>query len=297
MDGSTATAPVAERSPAYLRYGPDQPTSPVIISVPHAGRIYPPALIAKLAVNAADLRRLEDRLADRLADGLVASGHAVLIASAPRALIDLNRDERDIDADHVRDCPRDKVASPPSGKVRGGLGLFPRSLPTCGPLWRGPIAWAEAYHRIETFHRPYHDRLARMLANARSRFGQAILLDLHSMPPLLARGAWRRPSVVLGDRFGRSAHGRLSAVVVAYLESRGLVVAQNNPYSGRHVLDRHGSPDDGIHAIQCEIDRSLYLDRAMAGPGPGLKFAQNVVAGLVGVLEDEIVGPWRQAAE
>jgi N-formylglutamate amidohydrolase len=182
------------------------------------------------------------------------------------------------------------MALHPGAKSRAGLGLLPRRLSAAGELWRGRVTWAEAEARIADYHRPYHAALTTMVARAKAVFGQVLLIDLHSMPPLMAGTVYgpRPPQIVLGDRFGRSASARLTGAATAVFESPGLAVTQNHPYSGNHLLDRHGAPARGIHALQIEIDRRLYLDGALDAPGNGLESMQAHLAELAATLADEL---------
>ncbi|MCF8707036.1 N-formylglutamate amidohydrolase [Rhizorhapis sp. SPR117] len=292
-------APIAPvyACPAYYRYGPELPQSPIIVSVPHAGRHYPANVLSHARVDRDGLERLEDRLADLLVHKLIAAGQCVFIARQARAVIDLNRAENEIDAAMMAaSSSRRSVLA--SAKVRGGLGLVPRRLSALGDLWNGPLGWDELDRRISEYHRPYHQVLHDALHMARDRFGHAILLDIHSMPPLLAANGAPSPRIIFGDRFGRSASGRLLALAVEISRAHGLIAAQNHPYPGNYLLERHGNPAHNIHAIQCEIDRSLYLDAAFRWPTPDLSRIQRVVMDLAEGLAGELPqGDYAQAAE
>lgn len=278
----------AESTAAFDRHGPEIPVHPVILSIPHAGRSYDPDLLAAARVRPEVLRRLEDRWADLLAAMLIERGYSVLVARAPRAMIDLNRHEREIDPGMVKGLPRE-TALRTSHKLRGGLGLIPRRLPGVAELWRTPLPWEEVERRIETVHRPYHRALDALLNAARETHGHAILVDLHSMPPLPPPGAGQMtPALVLGDRFGRSASGRLMALADDVAAGLGFVVAQNHPYAGDHMIERHGRPDHAIHAMQVEVDRAFYLDMGLDAPGPGLARMQGLVSAMVEALANEL---------
>lgn len=283
----SAPRPPAETSSAFYRYGADAPVSPVVVSIPHAGREYSAELLRGARVRPDVLRRLEDRGADLIAHALIAAGHAVLVARMPRAMIDLNRHEREVDPAMVSGLPhRQPLQS--SGKMRGGLGLIPRRLLGVGDLWLHLLPWDAVRERVERYHRPYHAALAAMMARARAAFGHAILIDLHSMPPLAAPvGGGEGAGIVLGDRFGRSASPRLMQIAADVAEGRGIVTARNTPYAGDHLLERHGRPEVGMHALQVEIDRRLYLDPALERPGPGLAAMQRLLGDLVAALERE----------
>ena len=283
----SAPRPPAHSTPAYHLYGPDRPIAPVVLSVPHAGRDYDDALLRAARVGPEMLQRLEDRWADLLADPLIERGHCVLVARAPRAKIDLNRHEREIDPTMVTALPRD-LPLQASAKLRGGLGLLPRRLPGAYELWQRPIGWDEVRRRIEMIHRPYHAMLGQMMRAAREVHGHAVLIDLHSMPPLPPPAAGQEaPQVVLGDRFGRAASARLMTLAADVLAGHGIRTAQNHPYAGDHMVERHGRPADDLYALQVEVDRSLYLDDALDQPGPGLARLQTAIAALVEAIACE----------
>ncbi|MDB5695337.1 MAG: N-formylglutamate amidohydrolase [Sphingomonas bacterium] len=278
-------------STGFEIWGADPPASPVMISVAHAGRDYPVALRAALRAPLAACVGLEDRHIDAVA--LAARGaETTLIQRRARAWIDLNRGE------HERDPQVDEGAPPlPPGttKVSSGLGLVPRRVAPAGELWRRRWSDAEVRTRLDTDHRPFHQALADRLTAVRRRWGVAVLLDVHSMPPLTGAAAGTR--VVLGDRFGRASAARFVARVEAVASAAGLPAALNTPYAGGHILDRHGQPSAGVHAIQLELDRSLYLDRALDRPGPGLARIAAMVRQMLAALADEAVGAMPLAAE
>ena len=167
--------------------------------------------------------------------------------------------------------------------LRSGLGLVPRRAARANDLWKRRFSDAEVTERITADYRPYHAAVAAALAAARTRFGVAVLLDLHSMPPLDA-GA----RVVIGDRFGRSAAARFVAAIESEVGDRKL--ALNAPYAGGHILDRHGDPAGGIHAVQLEIDRTLYLDFVLDRPGNGFAATVAMLKRMIAALADEALG-------
>ena len=278
-------------TPSFTRHGPQEPLSPVVLSVPHAGRDYPLPLRAALRVPLEAIRGLEDRHADALALG--ARGHETLfVAERARAWIDLNR------AEHERDPRLDDGAyahgAPLSAKLRSGLGLVPRRAGNSGDIWRRRLGADEVAARIRADHRPYHQALSAALASARARFGVAVLLDVHSMPPLGDSAVM--PRLVLGDRFGKSAAARFIGRIEGVARAHGVATAANAPYSGGHILERHAEPRRGIHAIQLEFDRLLYLDAALEAPGAGLPAAVQLLRAIIDALADEAL-PGAIAAE
>ncbi len=269
----------------YDGYALDDPDSPVVLSVPHAGRDYPLPLRAALRVPLEALRPLEDRHIDAVA--LAARGtEAMLVQRRARAWIDLNRAEHE--RDPVIDSGADRHTSPhPSAKLRGGLGLIPRRVPGAGEIWRRRFEGEEVASRIAHDYRPYHTALSMALKRAHARHGIAILLDLHSMPPL-GRGL---PQIVLGDRFGRSAAARFVQRLEDVTTRAGIQTALNSPYAGGHILDRHAKPANGIHAIQVEFDRSLYLNATLDQTGNGLITIAKVLRRMIDALADEALSP------
>lgn len=276
--------------PSFDRYGTVPPASPVVLSVPHAGRDYPAALVEALRVPLPALLPLEDRHVDAVA--LAARRHeTMLVARRPRAWIDLNRSERERDP-RVDEGVCATTVPQGSAKLRSGLGLVPRRAGPAGELWRGRFPGAAIDRRIAEDHRPYHAALAEALAAARMRFGTAVLLDIHSMPTLGDGGA----QVVLGDRFGRAAGDAATAIAAAAAGAGGLRVALNTPYAGGHILERHGDPAGGIHAIQVEIDRLLYLDPLTLTPSPETARIAAMLRAMIDALADWAI-PLAAAAE
>ncbi len=286
----------------FTCYNSMVPTLPVLLSVPHAGRDYPAELLTNLRVSAAELIRLEDRYADRLVQPAIAAGFPAIVAHRARAWVDLNRAETDIDAGMFRgDCSA--LSAQPSIKARGGLGLFPRRLQTCGELWRAPMQTDDAAMRIEQMHRPYHRAIAKTLAQMRDRFGFAVLIDVHSMPPLASPmqdldKEQAPPQIVIGDRFGRSAASLYAELLIEHFSARGWKAGLNSPYSGDYILQTHGQPQRDIHAVQLEIDRSLYLDHAQREPSTGMgRVAALISAIAFDMAQQKYRGNFAEAAE
>lgn len=299
--------PGASGAPAFSLAGRDPSPIPVLIAVPHAGRAYPGSLLERMRNPGFAALRLEDRYVDKLAEHVAReTGAMLLVAHAPRAMIDLNRASDDIDWDMFgRGAPPDVGSYTPGRRARSGLGLIPRRLPGLGELWKRRHDEAELAARIAGIHQPYHETLGRTLAGLRDRWGAALLLDLHSMPPLALRGGQPPPEFVLGDRFGATCHGSLVGSAFAYFAEMRRGAAHNRPYAGGYVLERHGAPGQSLHALQLEIDRTSYLDSRLAEPGRGFAAMANLLAGLVRRLAGEVAAlgqlnpamRWQDAAE
>ena len=257
---------------------PPRSALPVLLSIPHSGRAYPGWLVRESVGGVAALESLEDPLVDRLAWRALASGVGAVIARAPRAAIDCNRAPDEIDPAVVTGA-----AEPASARAKAGLGIIPGRTARHGHLWRRPIAPHELGRRINLAHAPYHAAIERGLDRLAIVHGGALLLDCHSMPP--RRG---QAELVIGDRHGTSAARSLTDAAARIARAQGWEVALNLPYAGGHVIERHGRPGDGIHALQLEIDRSCYLGPDGRTPGPGFDRAARLLEQLTLGLADLI---------
>lgn len=266
----------------------------VCLSVPHAGRDYPEWIANALNVPLTKTRSLEDRYADALVGEAVSRGYPALIARVPRLVIDLNRAETDFDPAIVGG-PCAMIARP-SVRARGGLGLVPDRLGTIGRLWKGRLSASDLAARIATSHRPYHRALNDTLAAIQGQHGVAVLVDVHSMPSLTGLDA---ADVVIGDLWGRATDPSLAVVAHDLLTANGLRVAHNTPYAGGHILERHTRPKNGVHGLQIEIDRRLYLDSKLDLPASGAARAAGIIADLADALSDAAANTrnWPIAAE
>ena len=292
---------------AYTVLAPEVSRLPVVLAVPHGGRRYPPDVLSSMRHPEVAALRLEDRLVDRLGLAVAAqTGAALMVAHAPRAMLDLNRGADDVDWDMLGLAA--PAAVPPNGRARSGLGLVPRRLPGMGEIWRGRLSWTEVEARIVGIHAPYHTALAQILAQERERWGAVLLIDLHSMPPLPRIVGQDPASIVVGDRFGATCHGALVASTFSHLAASGIAVAHNRPYAGEFALDHHGAPRHGLHAMQLEIDRSTYLDSRLVELGDGFDAMVAVLSRLVMALGGQVAAmtgksaegkgtPWPEAAE
>jgi len=295
--------------PAYSLKLCDPSPIPVLIAVPHAGRAYPKSLLDRMRHPAFAAPRLEDRYADLLGEAVSAqTGAGLLIAHAPRAMLDLNRSSDDVDWEMVGGVPADALAKPSAfaRRARSGLGIVPRRLPGLGELWKRRLDHADLQERIRTIHQPYHSALESSLEAIRDRWGAVLLIDLHSMPPLAARSAGEQaPEFVVGDRFGASCEGGIVGSAFAVLAESARRASHNRPYAGGYVLERHARRHEGVHCLQFEIDRTCYLDQRTSEPGAGFDTTVELLINLVRRLAADVADlgrnsdrdRWRAAAE
>lgn len=295
--------------PAYSLKTRDPSPIPVVIAVPHAGRAYAKSLLDRMRHPAFAAPRLEDRYADLLGEAVSReTGAALLVAHAPRAMLDLNRSCDDVDWEMMGGLPADASATPSTfgRRARSGLGLVPRRLPGLGELWKRRMDHAELQERIGAIHQTYHSALAVTLEQIRDRWGAVLLIDLHSMPPLAVRSPGEgAPEFVIGDRFGASCDGGIIGTAFTVLSESARRAAHNQPYAGGYVLERHARRLEGLHCLQLEIDRTCYLDARLAEPGAGFGATVDLLIGLVRRLAVDVAdigrtsdrGRWRAAAE
>jgi len=248
-----------------------RPQSPVLISVPHAGRDYPHHILKNSRLPQNALQKLEDRYADQLVNKAIENEYVAIIARAPRAWIDLNRDPIDLDFRYIANIPvmerrtlseRQKISAR-NMKSPAGLGLIPSRLSGYGEIWRSAWQWHDIKSRIGQTHHSYHSALSHMLLDKRTRHDCAILLDIHSMPSLPKTRSilHQRAQIVLGNRHGETADYDLLQAIEKLCRDFGLQVDHNIPYAGGYILSRHHNRPRNIQALQIEFDRALYLDQ------------------------------------
>jgi N-formylglutamate amidohydrolase len=254
----------------------------VLLSVPHAGREYPDWLVDMASGGRAALTSLEDPLVDRLVWRALQAGIGAVVAQTPRAAIDCNRSEDEIDPAIVAGATRQRL----SARTRGGLGVIPSRTQAYGHLWRRSIDPAQLEERREQAHRSYHRLIASELEALHARCGCALLLDSHSKPP----PALGVPPDCLSDCHGRTASPCGSAEAVAIANSAAFAARLNHPFAGGHVISTHGAPGRRIHALQLEIDRSRYLDAVLAQPGPGFDRVSALIEALAVGLGELLLG-------
>lgn len=247
---------------AYHLTRPERRTSCVVFASPHSSSEYPENFLRRAMLDARQIRSSEDAFVDTLFEVAAEFGAPFLKAGAPRAYVDLNRGPDELDP-ALFEGVRRAMHNP---RVASGLGVVPRVVANGKTIYRGKLPLEEAHHRIARFWRPYHDALSTLVDESLQRFGQAILVDCHSMPhealETVGASSGPRPDVVLGDRFGASASASVVERIEAAFTRAGLRVARNMPFAGAYVCQRYGRPARHQHAVQVEIDRSLYMDEA-----------------------------------
>jgi N-formylglutamate deformylase len=259
--------------PGFTMSGDCDGRWPLLMTSPHSGRVFPSAFLGMSRLSVAQLRRAEDALVDELLEGI--AGVPVMRARYGRAFLDLNRGADELDpAMFEGTLP---VPATSGERVAAGLGVIPRIAGHGLDIYRRRLPAAEGARRLASLHRPWHARIAALLARARSRHGYAILIDCHSMPTPVGSNP---PQIVLGDRFGQSASSALVALIEQHFTEAGWRVARNKPYAGGYTTVCHTNVAEGIHAVQIEIDRSLYIDGRSLIPHDGFEPVRRVMTQL-----------------
>jgi N-formylglutamate amidohydrolase len=252
-DDFSVVAPFEVRASAEQRV-------PFVFNSPHSGRHYPERFLAMARLDRDAIRRSEDCYVDELFGGVVVLGAPLLAANFPRAYLDVNREPWELDPRMFVE-PVPPFANIRSARVAGGLGTVPRLVGEGLDIYPGRLPLAEAISRIETFYKPYHDTLKRLLTRTHARFGFGVLIDCHSMPASVRSGEnGIRPDFIVGDRFGTSASRALTEAAIGLLISMGYTVAHNKPYAGGFITEHYGRPPRNLHALQIEINRGLYMN-------------------------------------
>ena len=246
----TLSEPFSLKRPAYQ-------TSPVVFASPHSGRIYPPEFLADTRLDPLDLRRSEDSFVDELFGDAPTHGAPLLMARFPRAYCDPNREAWELDPAMFTDRLPEWVNTR-SPRVAAGLGTIPRIVAFGETIYKRKLNFAEAEYRVGRCWKPYHDAIAGLITATGTEFGACLLIDCHSMPSAAAgrEGA----DIVLGDAHGTSCAPRVVRSVELALAAQGFTIRRNDPYAGGYVTRHYGRPREGVHALQIEIARDLYMD-------------------------------------
>lgn len=255
--------------PGYIVSHPDSVSVPFVFNSPHSGRHYTPYFLNQSRLSPLLLRKSEDALVDYLYQFAPDLGAPLLAATFPRAYVDVNREPYELDP-HLISCPLPSHANSDSVRVASGLGTIARVVGSGLDIYRKQISLEEALWRIENLYHPFHQALKELLDQQVQKFDTAILIDCHSMPSRSHNFSnSMRPDIVIGDRYGHSAQTDMVTYLIDLLTEQGLNVAYNAPYAGGYITEHYGDPKNSIHAIQVEIDRSLYMDEVLLEPHSG----------------------------
>ena len=283
--GSGGTAPCQLYMPSDRSSSMGQ-ISPVVLSFPHAGRIYPAEFIAMTTASLEALRGLEDFATDLLGDGLEAAGVIRVEQHVARAYIDVNRPDDALDSTMFTAVPPTAIAAP-SKLVRAGYGLIPRLRADRVPIHQRLLAADEALTRMVAAYRPYHQLLVQATDAAYAAHGACLLIDIHSMPPTTGDGR-QIADIVLGDLNGLTLAKPSAAALAKRITTAGFSLGWNNPYSGGHITRQYGRANTPRQSVQIEVNRSLYMTAGLTVKSAGLARLQQLIADIASYMGKQI---------
>lgn len=269
--------------PPFEILAPAEQRLPFVFNSPHSGASYPQSFLDASRLDSLAIRRSEDAFVDDLFAGVVPMGAPLLRVRFPRAYLDVNREPYELDP-KMFEGRLPPYANTRSLRVAGGLGTIARIVSESQEIYAHRLTVDEAMERIETLYKPYHNTLRRLLAQTHVRFGFAVLIDCHSMPSSVrCQTTGNRPDFILGDRYGTSCPVELTDLAATLLKAKGYTVSRNKPYAGGFITEHYGRPAKGLHALQLEINRGLYMDERLHQPTVGM---DRLALDLMEVLQD-----------
>jgi len=273
--------------PPFEVVAPREKTLPFVFASPHSGRIYPKTFLQATRLDGTAIRRSEDSFVDEIFGAAPALGAPLLKAHFPRAFVDPNREAYELDP-AMFDAPLPQFVNSRSPRVMAGLGTIARVVRDGAEIYVRKMGFQEAQARIDNYYKPYHATLRGLLESAHKQFGFSVLVDCHSMPsvggPLDQDIGSTRPDIVLGDRFGTSCARRLTDMIERALTMQGFAVVRNNPYAGGFSTEHYGRPALGLHSLQIEINRALYMDEERIERTAGIKRVTHAMTMLMRAL-------------
>jgi N-formylglutamate deformylase len=269
-------------SPPIMLSQPERQTVPLVFASPHSGRNYSAEFVAAARLDVLALRRSEDGFVDELFAGAPSFGAPLLAATFPRAFCDANREPWELDPGMFEERlpPWVNTTSP---RVGAGLGMIARVVASGEAIYRHKLRFAEAERRVQLYWEPFHAALRDLVDATRRQFGVCLLVDCHSMPGNCA--APHPPAdFVLGDAHGTTCAAEVTRRAEQALADQGYRVRRNDPYAGGYITRHYGRPRDGMHALQIEVCRPLYMDEAGMTKLPAFDDMQRAITVLVGTL-------------
>ena len=280
--------------PAFETIRPRRLTAPIVFNSAHSGRDYPERFLKMTRLDHLSIRQSEDAWVDELFARVPHLGTPLLRAHFPRAYLDVNREPWELDPQMFVEPLSDRFNTS-SPRVAAGLGTLARVVAENKPIYRERLTLDDARMRIEGIYLPYHATLQRLLSDAVAAFGVAVLIDCHSMPRIARSGDRLAPDIVLGDRYGTTCAAGVVDLCEMVFAGAGLRVARNRPYAGGFIARTYGRPQHGIHAVQIEISRHLYMNEITLEKNDGFnaikQLVERLTLALIGYDLSLLTGP------
>ena len=258
------------------------PDTPILITVPHAGAIYPNLFIKNLKVNLCEVRRIEDYQSNKILDKIDGEMADIIIAQCSRAVVDLNRSRNAIDYSMFTQVFEHEPVSEKQ-MIKYGLGVFPNKI-FGKTILKNPLPFSYAIHMLEHYYDPFHKSLNKQIMYLSNIFGFCYHIDLHTLPSKALLNFKKEPDIILGDNFGKSCCIGLINYFQNIFQGNGFTVEVNNPYAGGFITRNYGNPSKGIHTIQIEINRKIYMDENRLSL-KNIKIIQEIFAKIFNNLE------------
>ncbi|HEY0566670.1 MAG TPA: N-formylglutamate amidohydrolase [Xanthobacteraceae bacterium] len=289
-----------ELDPPFEIREPEEARGALLFNSPHSGRVYPREFLIASRLDLIALRRSEDSFVDDLMAGVVRRGFPLMLAHFPRCYVDVNREPYELDP-RMFEGRLPPFANTRSMRVAGGLGTIARVAGDAQEIYDRRLSVDDALRRIETLYKPYHRALRRLFTRIHRDFGAAMLIDCHSMPSAAGpRDERPRSDIVLGDRYGTSCVAAVAETAEATLKGLGYTVSRNKPYAGGFITEHYGNPATGLHSLQLELNRALYMDERRYECTPSfsrLAADLETLADCLAAIPAEELRPYRAAAE
>jgi N-formylglutamate amidohydrolase len=289
-----------ELDPPFEIREPEEARGALLFNSPHSGRVYPREFLIASRLDLIALRRSEDSFVDDLMAGVVRRGFPLMLAHFPRCYVDVNREPYELDP-RMFEGRLPPFANTRSMRVAGGLGTIARVAGDAQEIYDRRLSVDDALRRIETLYKPYHRALRRLFTRIHRDFGAAMLIDCHSMPSAAGpRDERPRSDIVLGDRYGTSCVAVVAETAEATLKGLGYTVSRNKPYAGGFITEHYGNPATGLHSLQLELNRALYMDERRYECTPSfsrLAADLETLADCLAAIPAEELRPYRAAAE
>ena len=232
--------------------------SSLILSSPHSGDFYPDEFLSLLNLELSELNQNQDSLVDELINGTLLYKNLILKAIWSRSVVDVNRAKTDFNFNDF-DPPIKEIIAKPSKYSRSGLGVIPTRSGINDKIYKSKLSGIKATRWINDAWKTYHEMLSNILEKAYNEYGHYVLFDFHSMPSE-SDSIRNKVDIILGNCHGQSCDENIIAFLEKNLSESGLKTRRNSPYSGGFITENYGKPNENKHAIQIEINRSIYLD-------------------------------------
>ncbi|MBR5599381.1 MAG: N-formylglutamate amidohydrolase [Alphaproteobacteria bacterium] len=241
-------------------FNTDELKYPLLLSIPHAGSVFPEEFLQNILHNTDILRKNEDIwVKDLLEPAITEGGVTAISLNISRSFIDVNRAKVEIDPNMFYNYPKDDIGLNQQ-RSRYGLGIIHKVTADSLPIYDGLLSYKEAEQRIKKVYELYHKRMQEIISKITQKFGFCLVLDCHSMPSKICSIISESPRIdfCLGNLFEQSCPNKISFLVENEFAKREYYVSKNRPYSGAFITFNYCNPRKKSYTLQLEINRVIY---------------------------------------